>query len=201
MTDVATQTLRPKFSRQRVIVGAAEFADAHGADVLTLAALARELGTSAPALLKHVRSTDDLRAAVAVLALAQLSSELDIATAGLHGTPALTAAAASYRRFALAQPGRYALGFSTRDAQTASGEPADRELVILIERVLAGRGLDSVAMTDAGRIVRAALHGYVSLELAGGFARGAEPGSTFDAMIHLLDRSPELGSHDPRRTA
>ncbi|WP_431030821.1 WHG domain-containing protein [Plantibacter sp. RU18] len=201
MTDVAAQTLRPKFSRQRVIVGAAEFADAHGADALTLAALARSLGTSAPALLKHVRSTDDLRAAVAVLALAQLSSELDIATTGLHGTPALAAAAVSYQRFALAQPGRYALGFSTVDARTASGEPADRELVILIERVLAGRGLDSVAMTDAGRIVRAALHGYVSLELTGGFARGAEPSSTYDAMIHMLDRSPALGSPDPRRTA
>ena len=40
MTDAPVS--RTKFSRQRVIVGAAEFADTHGADALTLAALARE---------------------------------------------------------------------------------------------------------------------------------------------------------------
>lgn len=193
-------TIRPKFSRQRVIVGAAEFADVHGADALTLAALARSLDTSAPALLKHVRSTDDLRSAVAASALAQLSSELDISTNGLHGSAALAAAAASYRRFALAHPGRYALAFSVSNALTEAGEPTDRELVVLIERVLAGRGLDSVAMTDAGRIVRSSLHGFVSLEIGGGFARGADPATTFSALIDLLDRSSTLGSRTLQET-
>ncbi|MGK9146035.1 WHG domain-containing protein [Plantibacter flavus] len=198
MTDALA--LRPKFSRQRVIVGAAAFADAHGPEALTLAALARELGTSAPALLKHVRSTDDLRTAVATLAHAQLSSELDVATAGLHGSDALTAAATSYRRFALAHPGRYALAFSVTDARTDAGVPADRELVLLLERVLGGRGLDSVAMTDAGRILRAALHGFVSLEITGGFARGVEPLATYTALVDLLDHSPTLGTRHDRQT-
>lgn len=188
------EALRPKFSRQRVIVGAAAFADTHGADALTLAALARDLGTSAPALLKHVRSTEDLRAAVAALALAQLSSELDIVTGGQRGSAALRAAATSYRRFALAHPGRYALAFSTIDARTEAGDPADRELILLLERTLAGRGLDSVAMTDAGRIVRSALHGFVSLELTGGFTRGAAPQTSYDTLVDLLDRSHALGS-------
>lgn len=195
-----TDASRPKFSRQRVIVGAAEFADAHGADALTLAALARSLDTSAPALLKHVRSTEDLRSAVAASALAQLGSELDIATNGLHGSAALVAAAASYRRFALGHPGRYALAFSVPDALTEAGDPADRELVLLVERVLAGRGLDSVAMTDAGRIVRSSLHGFVSLEITGGFARGADPATTFSALIDLLDRSGTLGSRTHKET-
>lgn len=198
MTDAPVP--RTKFSRQRVIVGAAEFADAHGPDALTLAALARDLDTSAPALLKHVRSTEDLRAAVAGLALAQLGSGLDIATNGLSGTPALTAFAEGYRRFALAYPGRYALAFSIEDLRTEDGEPADRELVLLVERALAGRGLDSVAMTDAGRIVRATLHGFVSLELVGGFTRGADPATSYAALIDLLDRSSALGSHHLQET-
>lgn len=198
MTDAPVS--RTKFSRQRVIVGAAEFADTHGADTLTLAALARELDTSAPALLKHVRSTEDLRAAVAAQALAQLSSGLDIATNGLHGTPALIALADGYRRFALAHPGRYALAFSIAGVRAENGEAADRELVLLIERTLAGRGLDSVAMTDAGRIVRAALHGFVSLELVGGFARGADPATSYAALVDLLDRSSALGSHHLQET-
>lgn len=200
-SDARVEGLRPRLSRQRVVVGAAEFADAHGADALTLASLARGLGTSAPALLKHVRSTEDLLAGVAALALAQLSSELDIATHGLQGTVALTAAAEAYRRFALAHPGRYVVAFSVADARTDDGVPADQELVLLIERVLADRGLDSVALTDASRIVRAALHGFVSLELVGGFTRGAAPQTTYDALIGALDRSPALGSNSPRRTA
>jgi AcrR family transcriptional regulator len=198
MTD--TPVSRTKFSRQLVIVGAAEFADAHGADVLTLAALARHLDTSAPALLKHVRSTEDLRAAVASLALAHLASSIDIATGDLSGTPALTALAETYRRFALTYPGRYTLAFSTSDARTAAGDPADRELVLLVERTLAGRGLDSVAMTDAGRIVRAALHGFVSLELVDGFTRGAEPGASYAVLVDLLDRSSALGSRHLQET-
>lgn len=198
MTDAPVS--RTKFSRQRVIVGAAEFADTHGADALTLAALARELDTSAPALLKHVRSTEDLRAAVAQLALAQLASGLDIATHGLSGSPALTALADGYRRFALAYPGRYALAFSIKDVRADTGEPADRELVMLVERALAGRGLDSVAMTDAGRIVRAALHGFVSLELVGGFTRGADPATSYAALVDLLDHSSALGSRHLQET-
>lgn len=65
----------PTLSRERVVARALELADAEGVDALTMRRLGRELGVEAMALYTHVRSKNDLLAAVGERVLDELEIE------------------------------------------------------------------------------------------------------------------------------
>jgi hypothetical protein len=60
-------------------------------------------------------------------------------------------------------------------------------VVALIFSVLHGYRLEGAAAVHATRVLRAALHGFVALEAAGGFARAEEIDDTLEALIDVLD--------------
>ena len=60
--------------------------------------------------------------------------------------------------------------------------------------VLRGYGLDGDDAIHAVRIVRAALHGFVALEIGGGFGLPLALDETFERLIAVLDR----GLAEPR---
>ena len=65
----------PTLSRERVVERALELADAEGTAALTMRRLGRELGVEAMALYTHVRSKDDLLAAIG----SRILTELEVA--------------------------------------------------------------------------------------------------------------------------
>ncbi|WP_175338473.1 TetR-like C-terminal domain-containing protein [Leifsonia sp. C5G2] len=143
-----------------------------GFDRLTLAAVAGRAGVAVPSLYKHVSSIDDLRRLLATESLAELTRVLAAATIGRAGPEAVRAAADAMRDFARRHPGRYA---ATQVAPHGS-DPADGELVARAEEtiavlagVLRGFGLPDDELVDAIRMLRSAVHGFVTLELGGGF--------------------------------
>lgn len=186
---------RHRFDRERVIAAGADYADSLGvgATFMTLAGLAREVDASVPRLLKHVRGSEDLRGSIAARALDQLGAEIADSTARLSGSAALRVAASAYRGFAQAHPGRYTLAFATTHWQNEDYAAAGERLVGVVQGVLIGRGLDRDGMVDAVRILRATLHGFVTLEAAGGFALARSVDSTFEVLIGSLDASGALG--------
>ncbi|MEV8212812.1 TetR-like C-terminal domain-containing protein [Leifsonia sp. NPDC077715] len=143
-----------------------------GFDTLTLAAVAGRAGVAVPSLYKHVASLGDLRRLVATESVAELTRTLAAATIGRAGPDAIRAAADAMRDFARRQPGRYA---ATQVAADRS-DPADDELsarsaetLAVLAGVLRGFGLPDDELVDAVRMLRSAIHGFVTLELGGGF--------------------------------
>lgn len=143
-----------------------------GLDGLTLAAVAGRAGVAVPSLYKHVASLDDLRRLVATEAVADLTRVLAAATIGRSGPDALRAAATALRVFAHEHPGRYAAAQQAPDLS----DPADEDLAARAEETIAvlaatlrGFGLPEEATVDAIRILRSATHGFIALELTGGF--------------------------------
>jgi AcrR family transcriptional regulator len=143
-----------------------------GFDRLTLAAVAGRAGVAVPSLYKHVGSLDDLRRLVAAESIAELTRVLAAATIGRAGPDAVRAAADAIRDFAHRHPGRYA---ATQVAPHGS-QPDDAELVARADETLAvlagvlrGFGLPEEELVDAVRMLRSAVHGFVTLELGGGF--------------------------------
>jgi AcrR family transcriptional regulator len=179
--------LRPSI----VIAEAASLADDVGFDHLTLAALAARLKVAVPSLYKHVDGLGALRRGIAILALHELGAAMaeGLARAGGEDSSAhVRALAAAYRAYAGAHPGRYA-------ATLRAAPPGDPEHVAaseaVLERVLAvlaERGLEGEDAIDATRALRAALHGFVSLEAAGGFGMPQDVGRSFARMVRALDR-------------
>jgi len=181
---------------------------ARGADELSLAAVARLAGVAVPSLYKHVGSLDHLRAEVARRCVAEITEVYEAAVRGQHGADAIVAVAVATRRWALAHPGRYGavqtsprlLGGDGADGEGAGGEDAGGDsaegrharrdtgarTVEVIATALHETGVPAPRTVDGVRAVRAAIHGFVDLELSGGFGMPDDVDQSFDALVRLL---------------
>jgi AcrR family transcriptional regulator len=104
-----------------------------GAVALSLNAIAREMGMSGAALYRYFASRDDLLGAIMVDACEDLAVTLEAAAAGPHASAAarFRAVAGAYRAWALAEPYRYRLVFSS---PVGSGHPAPESAIPAAQR-------------------------------------------------------------------
>ena len=156
-------------SRDVVVSRAAAVADEVGLERLTLAAVAERLGVLLPSLYKHVSGLDALRVHLAAAACRELAADLAAATVGRSGPDALVRLAGAYRAYALRRPGAYAASVRAPDGDDDEHADAAAALLEVVLAALSGFGLGDEDAVDAVRGLRALLHGFVALELAGGF--------------------------------
>ncbi|SCL13955.1 transcriptional regulator, TetR family [Micromonospora rhizosphaerae] len=178
---------RAGLTPQAVVREAARLADEVGYERLTLAALAGRLGVALPSLYKHVKGADALAQRLSALATAELATELTTAAAGRAGFDALRAVAAAYRGYARRHPGRYPATQRVPDPADPEHVAAGERAVGAIYAILLGYGLSGDAAVDATRMFRSAVHGFVSLEAAGGFGLPRDIDRSFDQMVAALD--------------
>jgi len=175
-----------------VVARGADLADEIGFDRLTLAALASRLGVAVPSLYKHVGGLDALRRGIAILALGELGDAMSGALAGTADSPdssaQVRALADAYRAYAAAHPGRYAATLRAAPPADAEHGAAGDAILRIVFAVLATRGLAGEDAVDATRALRAALHGFVALEAAGGFGLPQDVGRSFERLVEGLDR-------------
>jgi AcrR family transcriptional regulator len=182
---------RAGLSTERVVAEAAALSDEIGYDKLTLTVLADRLGVAVPSLYKHVDGLEALRLGVATLAARGLGAAMREAAADTSGRPdasVLQAIAASYRGYARAHPGQYAA--TVRAARPAQPElaAAGAEAVQAVFPAFAAMGLAGDEFIHAARALRAALHGFVALEAAGGFGLPQGIDASFVRMVETLER-------------
>lgn len=104
-----------------------------GAEALSLNAIAKEMAVSGAALYRYFTNREDLLAALVVQAYEDLARTLEASAAKRHksGPARVRAVADAYRAWALVQPQRYRLVFSTR---LDSGRLASDEVVVASQR-------------------------------------------------------------------
>ena len=170
-----------------VVAAAARLVDAEGLEALSLAGLAAELGIRPPSLYAHVEGLADLRRRLAIRGLRELAAVLQAAAAGRARGDALRAVADAYRAYALEHPGTYAALQRAPGADDTEAQAAARQVVEVVLAVLRGYGPEGDAAIHATRAVRAALHGFVALEAAGGFGMPLDIDESFDGLVALLD--------------
>jgi len=164
-------------------------ADEIGFDQLSMGLLAERLGVKTPSLYKHVTSQADLAHRIAILAMTELADAIRDATQGLAGGDALAAGAQAMRTYVKEHPGRYAAGNAARPI-----EPDD-PLIAATDRVLAswaamlrGYRIDHGQEVHALRMLRSMLHGFATLEVAGGFQIDTDVDDSFSWMITFIDQ-------------
>ncbi|ESU49971.1 TetR/AcrR family transcriptional regulator [Streptomyces filamentosus] len=188
--------VRAGLTAERVTVAGAELADDIGLDRVTMSQVARRLGVKDASLYTHVRSLEDLRGRIALLAADEKTIRIAEATAGRAGKDALVAFADAWREYAHQHPGRY-MATQTLiriDPELAAEAPGPRRAVELTYGMLRGYGLAEPDLTDAVRLLRSTFHGFVALEAAGGFADKRSPQQSWtralDALHSLLEHWP-----------
>lgn len=178
---------RAGLSTTAVVDLALTLVDEQGLDSLTLASVANRAGVATPSLYKHVRNLDALKQKCSAVATAELADVLSEAAAGRAGIDALRAVADAYRRYALGHRGRYPATQRVPDPQDPAHVAAGERAVLTIYAVLRGYGVDGADAVDAARALRSALHGFVSLEISGGFGLPRDVDRSFAHMVMSLD--------------
>jgi AcrR family transcriptional regulator len=164
--------VRAGLTTQRLVAAGADLADEIGFAHVSVSELARRFGVRAPSLYSHVQGSHDLRTRIALLALEEMAERGAAAIAGRSGGDALRAFADVYRDYAREHPGRYDAARYPLDPETAAAGAGPRHAT-MVRALLHGYDLAEPEETHAVRLLGSVLHGFVSLELAGGFAHSA----------------------------
>ncbi|MFI1282247.1 WHG domain-containing protein [Streptomyces sp. NBC_01310] len=178
---------RAGLTTERLIRAGAELADEVGFDQVTVSALARRFDVKVASLYSHVKSSQDVKTRIALLALDELADRASDALAGRAGKDALAAFADVYRDYAREHPGRYAATRTRLDPETAAASAGVRHAQ-MARAVLRGYDLTEPDQTHAVRLLGSVFHGYVDLELGGGFSHSApDTQETWERIIDALD--------------
>jgi AcrR family transcriptional regulator len=171
--------------RDRVVAVAADMADAEGLEAVTLARVAAELGVKPPSLYNHVEGRDGLVHGIGLLGLNEIAARLRDAAVGRAGTDALVATAEAYRTFVKEHPGRYAAG-GISPPSDPEHEAAGAAVLDILRNAMRAWDLSPDEEVHALRAFRASVHGFATLETAGGFGIKVDLDASFTRMITAL---------------
>jgi len=178
---------RAGLTPERLTRAGAELADEVGFEQVTVSALARRFGVTVASLYSHLKNSQDLRTRIALLALDELADRAADALAGRSGKDALAAFAGVYRDYAREHPGRYAAARLRLDPDTAAASAGVKHAQ-LTRAILRGYDLAEPDQTHAVRLLGSVFHGFVSLELAGGFDHSPpDPRESWSWVVDSLD--------------
>ncbi len=181
--------VKRRIDQKRVLDVAVALADEHGFEAVTLASVAEKLGIRIPSLYNHVAGLQGLRYLMRVWGLQQLTKQVRNAAVGKAGDDAIFAIADAYRAFALAHPGVYPATLKApADDETALAEVAE-ELLGILKVILEPYSAESDSIVHMLRALRSLMHGFVDLEIAGGFGIPLDRDESFRQLIERFVRS------------
>ena len=177
---------RAGLDQETVVEAAAKLVDEEGIEQLSLGRLAERLGIRTPSLYNHVAGLPGLKHDLALYCLRDVLNRLLRATIGKSRAEAIFAFADAYRAYARKTPGRYALTLQAPD-------PGDRELQAVAQQIievalviLEPYKLSEEEAIHAIRGLRSIVHGFISLEAAGGFAMPVNLDVSFHWLINVF---------------
>jgi AcrR family transcriptional regulator len=183
---------RAGLTTDRVVAEAALVADENGLDALTLAAVAQRFGVTLPSLYKHIKGIDGLRRDLAVLGMTELAKALTMGLLGRSGRDGLAGLAHQYRAFAQQRPGLYAASVRAPDPGDVDHEAPSQDALDVVIALVRSYGITGDDDTvHAIRTLRAALHGFVTLEAGGAFGMPQSIDTSFERLIDVLHHALE----------
>jgi AcrR family transcriptional regulator len=166
-----------------------------GVENVGIRQIAQELGCSPMTPYRYFRDKDEILAATRAAAFDRFAAALEAATATAADPAAQSSAAGeAYIRFALGEPNAYRLMFDLAQPGeedypelARAGARARRTMTIYVEALVAAGLLEGDPVL-LGHVFWAAVHGVVSLQLAGKLEAGPDFQTIRREMLRLLIR-------------
>jgi AcrR family transcriptional regulator len=177
---------RAGLDQEAVVEAAAQLVDEEGIDQLSLGRLAERLGIRTPSLYNHVAGLPGLKHDLAVYCLRDLLDRTTRATIGKSRAEAISALADAYRSYAMQTPGRYTLTQQAPDPGDRESQAQAQQVVDVIKAILAPYRLSDEDAIHAIRGLRSIVHGFISLEGAGGYAMPVDLDASFHWLIDVF---------------
>ncbi|MDS0132250.1 MULTISPECIES: TetR/AcrR family transcriptional regulator [unclassified Amycolatopsis] len=177
---------RAGLTTDAVVELAIALVDEGGPGELTLAKVADRAGVAAPSLYKHVKNLADLRRLIDLRVVKEMAETLKNAATGREGGDAVAALADAYRHYLQAHPHRTHALTAAPDQGDVELSAATHAVAEVVFAVLRPFGFDHARSVHATRCIRAAVHGFASLEASGGFGRPEDVGESFEVLKKML---------------
>jgi len=181
--------LSPKagLDKAKVVEAAADLVNAEGIEALTLSRLAGQLGVRTPSLYNHIDGLPGLQRELALLSVRHLGERLGDAAIGKSGPQAVTAIAQALRDYIKTYPGLYQTGLRPSPGD-AEFQATQARVVEIVMAVMASFGLEGEDGLHAVRGLRSVVHGFATLEVAGGFGLPLDLDESFRHLVDMLIR-------------
>jgi AcrR family transcriptional regulator len=173
-----------------VVHTAVELIEAEGLEALSLGRLAKQLDVQTPSLYNHVDGLPGLYRELALLSTRDLGEQMGNAAIGKSGSDAVLAVAEAYRAYVKDHYGLYLTGVRSSGQHT----PIDVELQAAQERVvhialavIGSFGLQGDDALHAVRGLRSIVHGFATLEVAGGFGLPLDCDESFRRLVKAFN--------------
>lgn len=183
------QPRKARLDTATVVQVAVELIEAEGLEALSLGRLARELAVQTPSLYNHIDGLPGLQRELALMSTRDLGEAMGNAAIGKSGAEAVLALAEAYRAYVKDHHGLYMTGLRSSGLQT----PIDAELQTAQERVVqialavvGSFGLHGEAALHAVRGLRSIVHGFATLEVAGGFGLPLDCDESFQQLVKMF---------------
>jgi AcrR family transcriptional regulator len=180
---------RVRLDKKAVVQAAADLVNVEGVQSLTLSRLAEELGIQTPSLYNHVDGLPGLQRELAVLNAGLLADRLSEAAIGKSGAELFMDVAQAFRNYVKDYPGLYMSALRSSGKQPIQ----DKDLMYEEERalkigmtVMASLGLQGEDAIHGLRAFRSMVHGFASLEVAGGFGLSQDCDESFRRLVDAL---------------
>ena len=189
---------RAGLTTEIVVQAAVELLNQGGSEVLTLNRLAKHLGVQPPSLYNHIGGLSGLQRELARLNATRLGEQITRAAVGKSGPMAVKAVAQAYHNYILENQGLYMASLRAsrnlpqNDPQL---EEAEARVVQVVLTVLEFFGLEGEEAIHAVRGLRSLVHGFATLEAAGGFGLPLDCDESFRRLVQMFIRGLEGDRH------
>ncbi|UFU00807.1 WHG domain-containing protein [Radiobacillus kanasensis] len=161
--------VKPGITLEDIISVSIDIADQHGVSEISLSTVSKKLGIRSPSLYNHVNGLSGLKAALAHYGTKRLYEAMADAAIGKSGEDAIYATTTAYIDFARNNPGLYeAVSIAVKLDSDVVQKEADKILQLMV-RLLRTFHLPEDLLVHQVRILRAFLHGFVTIEQDKGF--------------------------------
>ena|SRR6476660_201418 len=180
---------RTRLTKTAVVQAAVDLINIEGSDALSLNRLAEKLGIQTPSLYNHVDGLPGLQRELAVMNARLLADRLGEAAIGKSGPELFMNVAQAFRNYVKEYPGLYMSTLRSSGNQLVRDENLIREEERALRiglAVMASLGLQGEDGIHALRAFRSMVHGFATLEVAGGFGMPQDCDESFQRLVEAL---------------
>ena len=180
---------RMNLGKTTVVRAAAELVNTEGWEQLSLGKLATKLRVQPPSLYNHINGLPGLARELRLLSTREQGECMARAAIGQSGPQAVRRVAQAYREYIKSNLGVYLMGVRSSALQSpvdAELEAAQAEILQTGIAVLAAFELSEAETLHALRGLRSLIHGFATLEAAGGFGLPVDCDESFRRLTEMF---------------
>jgi AcrR family transcriptional regulator len=181
-----TPKKRIRLDKNAVLQAAADLVNAEGSDALTLSKLAEKLGIQTPSLYNHIEGLPGLQRKLAVMNARLLADRLSEAAIGKSGSNLFMEVSQAFRDYVKEYPGLYMSTLRSSGTQPVLDEALQHEEERALKvglAVMSSIGLQAEDGVHGLRAFRSMVHGFATLEIAGGFGLPQDCDESFRRLV------------------